>query len=213
VVNYDRRGRGDSGDTSPYATDREVDDLAALVAEVGGEAAVYGHSSGAALAVLAAAAGVPVTRLVLHEPPYSGDDEASTSEARALADAVRTALAEDRRGDAIGLFLADMGLPDEALAAMCTDPAMLAVAPTMAYDFAVMGDVDGRTSAVPADLVRSIDAPTMVLIGSASPPFFREAGDRLLDLLPDGRLEVLDGQDHGAGADVVAPVVADFTVG
>ena|SRR5215207_797470 len=77
VVNYDRRGRGESDDTVPYAVEREVEDLAALIAEVGGTASVYGHSSGAGLAVQAAASGVPIARLVLHEPPYGGDDEES----------------------------------------------------------------------------------------------------------------------------------------
>ena len=109
VINYDRRGRGESGDTAPYAVEREVEDLAALIDEAGGEAAVYGHSSGAGLAVRAAASGLPITRLVLHEPPYGLDDEQSRDSARALAGNVRAALAEDHPADAIRLFLADSG--------------------------------------------------------------------------------------------------------
>ena len=88
VINYDRRGRGESGDTAPYAVEREVEDLRALITEAGGAASVYGHSSGAGLALHAAAGGLPITRLVLHEPPYRPDDEESTRSACSLAESV-----------------------------------------------------------------------------------------------------------------------------
>jgi pimeloyl-ACP methyl ester carboxylesterase len=89
ILRFDRRGRGESGDTAPYAVEREVEDLGALIAEAGGAASVYGHSSGAGLALNAAAGGLPVTRLVLHEPPYGSDDEESRQSARKLAESVR----------------------------------------------------------------------------------------------------------------------------
>ena len=89
VINFDRRGRGESGDTPPYGVAREVEDLAAVIAHAGGAAAVYGHSSGAGVALRAAASGLPITRLVLHEPSYSGDDEESKRSARELAETVR----------------------------------------------------------------------------------------------------------------------------
>jgi pimeloyl-ACP methyl ester carboxylesterase len=208
VVNYDRRGRGESGDTPPYAVAREVEDLAALIAEAGGSASVYGHSSGAGLALHAAAGGLPVTRLVVHEPPYGADDEESRRTNRELAENVRVALAAGRRADAIGLFFANMGMPDEMVAGMGTDPAMQAVAPTMTNDFEVMGDFGGGT--IPEDLVRSVAVPTLVIAGGASPGFFRDTASRLAELLPDGTLTVLEGQDHAAPAEVVAPVVGDF---
>ena len=208
VVNYDRRGRGDSDDTPPYAVEREVEDLAALLDAVGGAAAVYGHSSGAGLTLRAAAAGLPITALVAHEPPYGGDDEESQASARELAEIVRVALAEGRRADAIAAFFEPMGTPAEVVAGMTADPAMLAVAPTMNHDFAVMGDPEGGT--IPEDLVRGIDVPALVVAGGASPEFFRDTAARLADLLPRATSVVLDGQDHGAPADVVAPVVADF---
>ena len=208
VVNYDRRGRGESGDTPPYAVAREVEDLAALVDAVGGAAALYGHSSGAGLALRAAAAGVPITRLVLHEPPYGGDDEESTRSARALAADVVAAIAEGRRADAIARFLGDSGMPPEAIAGASQDPGMQAVAPTMPYDLAVMGDEEGGT--IPEALARSVTAPTLVLMGGASPAFFREAATRLAALVPGATLATLDGHDHGAPADAVAPVVAGF---
>src|SRR6266536_4143304 len=84
VISYDRRGRGDSGDTQPYAVEREIDDLAALIAAAGGTAAVYGHSSGAGLALRAAAHGLPITRLILHEPPFAPDNDAARRGAQEL---------------------------------------------------------------------------------------------------------------------------------
>jgi pimeloyl-ACP methyl ester carboxylesterase len=208
VINYDRRGRSESGDTAPYAVEREVEDLDALVTEVGGAASVYGHSSGAGLALNAAAGRVPITRLVLHEPPYSTDDEESQRDAVTLAETVRAAIEEDRRADAITTFLRASGMPQEMAEGMAHDPHMLAVAPTMPYDLQVMGDAHGGT--IPEDLVRAVDIPTLVIAGGASPDFFRDVATRIAELLPNGTLTVLEGQDHGAPAEVVAPVVTRF---
>lgn len=208
VMNYDRRGRGESGDTAPYAAEREVEDIAALITEAGGTASVYGHSSGAGLALNAAAGELAITRLILHEPPYGPDDEESKRGARDLAEGVLTALSEDRRADAIKLFFADYGMPPEMVDELSNDPKMLAVAPTMAYDFEVMGDVAGGT--IPEDLVGAIGVPTLVIAGGASPEFFQDTAVRITELLPNGKHVVLEGQDHGAPASVVAPVVAEF---
>jgi pimeloyl-ACP methyl ester carboxylesterase len=209
VINYDRRGRGESGDTAPYAVQREVEDLGALIAEVGGTAAVYGHSSGAGLALNAAASGLPITRLVLHEPPYGSDDEASKRDSRELGEQLRVAIAEDRRADAIELFFTASGMPPEMVEGMSGDPRMRAVAPTIPYDLEVMGDIS-RGGTIPEDLVRAISMPTLVIAGGASPDFFRDAATRIAEILPNGAYTVLDGQDHGAPADVVAPVVTEF---
>ena len=212
VAVYDRRGRGDSGGTGPVPADavaREIADLAAVIGALGGEAAVYGHSSGAGVALHAAAAGAPVTGLVLHEPPWGGDDAESTGAARRLAADVVVALDDGRPGDAIGRFMADVGMPDEVLAGITADPAMRAVAPTMPYDLMAMGDLDAG-GAVPERLVRSVAVPALVVAGGASPAFFRTTAERLVALLPHAELAVLDGHDHGAPADAVAPVVAAF---
>lgn len=209
VINPDRRGRGDTTEVAPYAVAREIDDVAALVAAAGGSASVYGHSSGAGLALEAAAAGVAIDRLVLHEPPYGDDDESSTAAARRLAADIEVALAEGRRGDAIARFLADSGLPTEVVETMRDDPAMQRVAPSMVHDLAVMGDGD-RGGTIPVERVRSITVPTLVIAGGDSPDFFRDTATRLEALLADGSLAVLDGHDHAAPADVVAPVVEAF---
>ncbi|MGH2788244.1 MAG: alpha/beta fold hydrolase [Actinomycetota bacterium] len=209
VINYDRRGRGDSSDTTPYAVEREVEDLGAMIAEVGGTASAYGHSSGAGLALEAAARGLPITRLVLHEPPYGPDDEESKRDARELAENVRSAVAEDRRAHAIKLFFEASGLPPEMIEGATSDPKMLAVVPTMPYDFEVVGDVT-RGGTIPEALVRAISIPTLVIAGGASPDFFRDTAARIAELLPNGKSAVLEGHDHGAPPDVVVPMVAEF---
>ena len=118
-------------------------------------------------------------------------------------------LAEDRRGDAINLFLSAAGLPPEMAEGASKDPKTLALAPMMAYDYEVVGDVS-RGGAVPEELVRALTMPTLVISGSASPGFFQETAARIAELLPNGAHVVLEGQDHGASADAVGPVVAEF---
>lgn len=211
VINYDRRGRGSSGNTLPYAVEREIEDLAALISVVGGEAAVYGHSSGAGLALRAAADGLPITRLVLHEPPYGPDDEYSQHEARQLAEAVQSAVEREDRARAIELFFTAAGMPAELVKGMSQDPSLQALAPTMPYDFAVMGDFDGGT--IPEAHVRRSKLPTLVLSGENSPEFFTITAVRIAELLSHGDHHVLGGQDHGAAAEAVAPVVAKFLTG
>lgn len=211
VIIFDRRGRGESGDTPPYAVAREVEDLAALVDEAGGSASVYGHSSGAGLALIAVAAGVRVSGLVLHEPPYGPDDEQSKQDARDLDERIRVAVAENRRADAIGLFCTEAGMPPDMVEETSKDPALQALASTMPYDFDVMGHAD-QGGAIPEDLVRTVEVRTLVIAGDASPDFFRDAAARIVDLMPDATYAVLPGQDHGAPAEVVAPVVTDFLV-
>jgi len=138
----------------------------------------------------AAASGLRITRLVLHEPPYGPDDEESKRGARELAENVRAALAEDRRADAIKLFLTVSGMPPEMVEGMSSDPKMHAVAPTMPYDFEVMGDIS-RGGTIPEDLVRAISVPTLVIAGGASPDFF-------LDTPPD-RGGPAEREARGAG--------------
>ena len=211
VVTYDRRGRGDSGDTPPYAVDREIEDLVALIEATGGTADVYGHSSGAGLSLRAAASGAPIGRLILYEPPFAGDDPDSQAQAQARAAAVGSAIADGRPDEAIRGFLTAIGMPPEAAEAQAADPATLALAPTMPYDHAVMGDADGGS--VPVDLVGAIRIPTLVLIGGASPPFFAAAAERIVEHLDDGSMRVLEGQGHAVAPEVIAPVVATFLGG
>jgi Alpha/beta hydrolase family len=206
VLNYDRRGRGDSGDTPPYAIEREIEDLAALIAEAGGSAAVFGNSSGAILALRAAAAGLPVTRLALWEPPVQLDADAPRR-ARAYVTELTACLAEDRRGDAMALFMRSVGMPPVVIDQMRQAPmwaSMEAIAPTLAHDAAVIGDGD-----LPAGLA-DVEIPTLVLTGSETGAWAPAAAVALLNVLPSGRHTTLDGQDHNVSWDVLAPPLASF---
>jgi pimeloyl-ACP methyl ester carboxylesterase len=211
VINYDRRGRGDSGDTAPYAVEREIEDLAALIAEAGGTASVYGHSSGAGLALHAAAQGLPISRLVLHEPPYVPDAEEEGRISREYAEKLKAILAEGRRGDAVELFMTTVGTPQEMIDRMRSEPwwvGMEAIAPTLAYDSEVMGDSRGGT--IPVDVVGRVTPPTLVLVGGASPAWMIDVGRQIADAMPNGRHRVLEGQEHVVHPELLAPVLAEF---
>jgi len=212
VINYDRRGRGDSGDTQPYAVEREIGDIGALIAEAGGTASVYGHSSGAVLALRAAAHGLPITRLVLHEPPYAPDSEEERQTSRKYGERLKTILAEGRRGDAAALFMTTVGMPQEMVEGMRKEPwwaGMEKVAPTLAYDSEIMGD-SSRGGTIPTGLLGTVPIPTLVLCGGASPAWMIDVGRQVADGLPDGRLNVLENQEHAVSPEVLVPVLAGF---
>jgi pimeloyl-ACP methyl ester carboxylesterase len=217
VINYDRRGRGDSGDsgdTAPYAVEREIEDLAALIAEAGGTASVYGHSSGAGLVLHAAARGLPIAKIVLHEPPYVSDDQ-DRRISREYARNLKALLAEDRRGDAVALFMTTVGTPPEMVSQMRNEPwwaGVEAMAPTLAYDSEIMGD-DSRGGTIPDDLAASVTIPALVLSGGASPAWMIEIGEQVADALPRGRHRVLAGQEHVVPPEVLVPVLAEFLAG
>jgi pimeloyl-ACP methyl ester carboxylesterase len=210
VFNYDRRGRGDSGDTPPYSVRREVEDLQAVIAAAGGSAAVFGNSSGAVLALHAAAAGLPVTRLALWEPPFMTDPDAPRRQRDYVA-RLTGLLDAGRRGDAMALFMTSIGLPEAMIAGMRQAPmwpGMEALAPTLAYDAAVMGD-----SLVPAGMVASVTAPTLVLNGGETGAWAADAARALTAALPNAARRTLDGQDHNVAWDVLAPVLREFFAG
>ncbi|MFI0404505.1 alpha/beta fold hydrolase [Actinomadura sp. 3N508] len=191
VYNYDRRGRGDSGDTAPYAVRREIEDLTALIEAAGGTAMVFGGSSGGALALEAAAAGAPITKLAVFEPPYvtaPGQTLPSADELSALAE-------QGRRGDAIELFLTKGAeMPPEAVEGMKAQPFwahLEGVAHTLAYEAAVVG------SGPLPDRLSTVRVPALVLAGSASSDRMRDAAQAVTGQMPDARLEWLEGQAHG----------------
>ncbi|ADB74454.1 alpha/beta fold hydrolase [Geodermatophilus obscurus] len=211
TVNYDRRGRGDSGDTLPYAVGREIEDIAALIDRIGGPAHLYGHSSGAGLVLHAVAAGLPVDEFVLHDPPYSPDDESSRDEARRYGQTIRSLLAQGRRADALETFCRLTGMPEGVIDGMRGTrrwAELTALAPTLGYDSAVMGDLESG-GAVPEEVAVRVTRPGLVLVGGESPPFMMEVGRRLAHLLPEGRLQVVEGHGHVVPPDVLAPVVAE----
>jgi pimeloyl-ACP methyl ester carboxylesterase len=207
VYNYDRRGRGDSGDTLPYAVAREIEDIEAVIALAGGTASLYGSSSGAGLALEAAAAGAPIVKLILWEPPYNVDPAG-----RPPADSVEQLdqmVAEGRRGDAATFFMVDMvGLPADFAAFAKTQPwwaAQEAIAHTLAYDARVMGDYS-----VPTATAARVTVPTLILTGGDSFALFRPTADALVAAMPDARTAVLPGQQHNVDPTVLGPAIAAF---
>ncbi|MEN3284223.1 MAG: hypothetical protein V7607_5363 [Solirubrobacteraceae bacterium] len=208
AVNYDRRGRGDSADAPEYSVEREIEDIAALIAEAGGAAAVFGYSSGANLVLNAAGAGLAITRLALYEPPFVVDDSRPRPPDD-MADRLAKLIAAGRRGDAVELFQTEViGMPPEVVAQMREAPfrpGMEAIAHTLVYDATIVGDLT-----LPTELVASIAAPTLVIDGEQSPPVMRAAAQAVADTLPNGRRQSLAGQDHTIDPQATAPVVADF---
>jgi pimeloyl-ACP methyl ester carboxylesterase len=212
VYSYDRRGRGESGDTQPYSVQREIEDIEALIDSAGGSAYVYGKSSGAALALQAASAlGGKVTKLALYEAPYSEAEGAAKAwkQFRATLD---QQLAADRRAEAIALFMKFVGAPDEVVAGMKASPAwpgLLAMAPTLAYDNAVLGE----DRSVPVLVAARVKASTLVMDGSASAgpmPFMRPTADKIAKAMPGARRQVVEGQAHDVSAKALAPVLLKF---
>lgn len=207
VYTYDRRGRGESGDTAPYAVIREVEDLEALIEAAGGSAYVYGISSGAALAMEAAASGLAITKLALYEAPYTaeGGDTGPVEESnRRLTEL----LAAGRRGDAVEFFMAGVGAPAEAIAGMRQSPmwpVFEGVAHTIAYDFAILGD-----GTVPRERAAKVAVPTLVAAGGASPDFLRRPAEALADAIPGARYQTLDGQTHEVPPSVIGAVLMEF---
>ncbi len=208
VYNYDRRGRGDSGDTPPYAVEREIEDIAAVVDAAGGSAYLYGTSSGAALSLIAAGAlPTKITRLALWEPPYILDESR-----RPPPDTARTyteLVAQGRRGDAAEYFMAKVvGLPPEFVAQARQAPwwaQQEALAHTLAYDATIMDDYS-----LPVERAAAVATPTIVLAGSASFPFMIETARALAEVMPDAQVRTLEGQSHDVAPAAMAPALVEF---
>jgi len=208
VFAYDRRGRGDSGNTPPYAVEREVEDLQAVIAAAGGSAFVYGMSSGAALALETAARGPGITKLVLFEPPFDVDGGLPDM-AEGFATRLNELISAGRRGDAVEFFLTKaVGFPAEVVAQMRNAPmwpAMEQIAPTLAYDTALTADNSLLTERAPAATV-----PTLVIDGGESPTWARNAVRVVAETLPNGQRYTLQGQTHNVSPDALAPVLDEF---
>ncbi len=215
VVNYARRGRGDSGDTHPYAVEREIEDIDALISEAGGSAHLFGASSGGALALEAAAAGLAIDQLAVYEVPYLIDDEA-TQQWSEYVDRLTVALADGRRGDAIDLFMRLAGSSDEDIAGARASsfwPSLEALAPTLAYDAACLGE--GRP---PIARLGTITQPTLVAtggipdphMGGLRPGFFDTAADAIAAAVPKAERRIIEGQTHVADPKVLAGVLEQF---
>jgi pimeloyl-ACP methyl ester carboxylesterase len=218
VYNYARRGRGDSGDTVPYAVAREVEDLAALVDQAGGRAHVFGASSGGALVLEAAAAGLSVDRIAVYEVPYMSDD-AMAKHWSTYVDELTALLADDRRSDAVELFMRLAGSSGEDVTAARESPfwpGLTALAPTLAHDAACLGD-----GLPPAGRLARVTQPTLVATGGIpdqhmddlQPGFFDAAADAIASALPNAERRVVEGQSHIAEPTAFTAVLERFLKG
>jgi pimeloyl-ACP methyl ester carboxylesterase len=209
VLNYDRRGRGDSGDTQPYAVEREVEDLAALIELAGGPVMVFAGSSGAGLALAAAARNPAITKLAVWEPPYHVDDSAPELP-HDFAARLEALVRKGQRGAAVELFMVTAAhAPGEAVAAMRLDPSWSdaeAAAHTLAYEAAVMGP----GNALPAPRLAAITQPTLVLTGGSSPAWMTNAGQAVAGTIPAAVHRVLAGQMHNVSPQALAPELLEF---
>jgi pimeloyl-ACP methyl ester carboxylesterase len=212
VVTYDRRGKGDSGDAELFAPEREYEDLAAVAAAASGGSEppfVFGHSSGAAVALRAAAAGWPVAGLVAYEAPFTNDDSPTLDVDP--ADRIRELVGAGHRREAVLFWMADVvRLPAQAVAGLSEAPWVTSLEPlarTLPYELAVTG------SGLPAGELARIDAPVLIMGGGNSPAWFRRSVAEQAAAVPGARLRVLDGYDHNVPPEVLGPVLVDFFTG
>jgi pimeloyl-ACP methyl ester carboxylesterase len=209
VISYDRRGRGDSTDTQPYNTDKEAGDIEALIDELGGNAYLYGHSSGCVLALMAAQKlGNKVTGLALYELPYNSDPPAQ-SESQAYRKKLKQLLAKDERGDAVALFVKSVGVSDKQVEAMKRLPmwkGLTAMAHTLAYDTVELMEQYPKLN------TKSINTKALIMYGAASPAFMGDTAKKLSQAMPHAQLRSIEGQAHDVKADALAPVLAEFFI-
>jgi pimeloyl-ACP methyl ester carboxylesterase len=203
VYVYDRRGRGASTDTLPYGVEREVDDLAALIAEAGGSAGVYAMSSGCLLALHAAASGLAIPKLALFEPPIE-PDETPTPESDFTAE-LAALVAAGRRRDAVEFFQRGIGVPDEIIAQMQAPvwAALEAVAHTLVYDCRI-------SDAMSLGLLRSVTVPTLVIDSQGSTGDLTGMSATVVEALPNATHRSLAGAWHGVPDETLAPVLTEF---
>ena len=213
VYNYDRRGRGDSGDTRPFAKEREIEDLQALVKDAGGKAMVLGFSSGAVLSLDATAVTPGITKLGVYEPPFIIDDSRPPVPSDYAEHLTRLA-AEGKREEAVEYFLTKaVGIPAEYIGGMKQDQVtwsgMIGMAHTLAYDAAVVGNVmQGKP--LPTDRWVKVTVPVLVVDGGASDAWMHHAADALAKVLPHAHRQTLEGQTHQVDPTVLAPVIIEF---
>jgi pimeloyl-ACP methyl ester carboxylesterase len=208
VITFDRRGRNESSDTSPYSVQREVEDIEALIKEAGGSAYLLGFSSGAALILNAAAAGLPIKKQLLYEPPYIRNMGGHNPPADSLGQ-LKSFIASEQRGKAVTFFMKDMvGVPAVIAYIMRITPVwgkLKAVAHTLPYDAAILGDFT-----IPVNLAADVKVPTMVMGGAKSPVGLYNSVQHLAKAIPNAQSKYLEGQTHNVSMKVIAPEVINY---
>ena len=209
VISYDRRGRGDSTDTMPYAPEREFEDVTALIDKVGGPVYIYGHSSGAAI-VLEASIKLrkQIKKLAIYEVPYSMDADARKA-AKDYNRQLKKLLKSGRKADAVALFVKNVGVSDKQIQAMKRMPmwrGLVSLAPTLACDSAVLGE--GHS--LPTARLASITTPTLVMHGGKGAPSMRDAAQAISEAIPKAKLLTVAGQTHGVSPKALSPILTEF---
>lgn len=207
VYNYDRRGRGDSGDTPPYSIEREVEDIEAMIDAAGGKANLYGHSSGAVLALEAALRlGDKVNKVAMYDPSYVHDETEKATYGR-LSQRVHKLLDNGKNKEAMSAFLKGIGMPGIFVWLLPLFPGwktMVALAPTLAYDIALTKDLP------PVDRATQVAVPTQIIVGKKSPAGIQDVANQLTKAIPNARFEQLAGQNHMVSAKALLPVLSRF---
>lgn len=207
VYNYDRRGRGDSGNTLPYAIERELEDIEAMLDAAGGTACLLGHSSGAVLALEAALRlGSKVNKLVMYDASYV-HDEAEQREFQELSQALYTLLDTGKHDEAMRFFLEGIGIPEEVIEGMRQSPdwaMMTALAPTLAYDTILASDLP------PVERAARLSTPTQIIIGEESPASIHDVANQLRAAIPNAQYTQLADQDHMPDPEALLPVLTRF---
>ena len=213
VINYDRRGRGDSTEVKPFAVEREVEDIAALVEAEGGSASLWGWSSGGALALRAAGARIGVERLSVYEVPFMVTPGLERP-TRDYGERLDQLVAADDRSGAVKHFMRNsMGIPAPFVALMRLVPmwkGLKATAHTLPYDWAALGKHNMYGAPLKADEWISVTVRTQVVYGAKSPHELQEGSRALADVLPNAELQALEGVSHNVKMNLLAPVLADF---
>lgn len=208
VFTYDRRGRNESGDSKPYSPQREVEDLEAIITAASGSAMVFGMSSGAALAILAASKGLKISKLALYEPPFQVDTSAKNVTPGHLQ-AIQRFIEADQRSEAVRYFQVEaVGIPKFVPWILRLTPLwkkLKAAAPTLVYDFTLLGD-----GLVPVDAIARITIPVAVYYGKKSPRFLTESSQAVAQALRHGKEIPLAGENHNLSAKAVAPALEAF---
>jgi len=212
VITYDRRGRGGSSDTPPFAPARELEDIAALIQVAGGRASVLGYSSGAVVALEAAVAGLPIDKVLMYEPPFVLPASRFPPPPADYVEALNKLTASGDKDGPPAYFLKTIGLPDEAIEGIKQTPmwpVMQSVGPTIAYDGQFMFDAYYTEQRFPARWANAT-MPVLVLSGDRSFPFMPMSAEAVTAALPNATHQVLAGQDHGPKPEAIAPVIRDF---
>jgi len=215
VINYDRRGRGDSGPAGSASVQREIEDLAALIEAAGGRASLWGYSSGSAVALRATAAALPVERLMLYEIPFKTDPTAKFPRDDYAARLEPLIAADDRMG-AAKHFLRNVGMPGPIVTVMSVVPMFKrfgANGHTLMFDYLALGDDNMHGSPLRAEEWRTVTCPTMVVYGSKTYPSLKHASRSLADVLPNADLRELPGQKHAVKPNAIVPLIAEFMAG